>query len=534
MKKFVLGMSFAALLTGLVSTSVGHNLVHAEDKRLWNPIPKYTQKGEIQKVKNLYYDKGDIADKEIAKKQVIFIDKQMQLYDKANGNSIPMFISPQLLEVTNIASIVEDPSSGYFIEIKTWLGPKWIKWTFPNKTGYKELPISEVIYPVNGNHKGIFRDAMNGTNIPLYRSPGGNAVIEGYIGPQSLEVTSVALGDYNNFYNYSLVSLIDPKSAQNGYIGVNSWLGERWVKASDLDSQLIARDIFPVSKSNKFKLYDEPRRGIDYEAPKPEISAQSIYAFHRQGEFIKVKTWLGWKWIEADEYITKEDPNDVYIPGSFPIIIPKGAKHYDIPYFNHPAYDFDDPNNPVQIEKPQIIEEAKMTFSTGVAVINDAYYGDKTVWFYDEKGKWVSAAEVESVITAKGTIDNIGNLKLHNEDFTNAYAEVVPQKLKFKNKIGNWYLIETWLGNKWVEVTKNDSINYKEKDYTISEKTKVYKAPTSSDAQLLTEIDPQTVKELARTSLGNIEWVLVKVQSTGHTGWIIGEFNPFEGDREEG
>ncbi|GAB6422980.1 hypothetical protein bcgnr5372_27130 [Bacillus luti] len=501
MKKFVLGMSFAALLAGVANVPGEKNVAHAAEKKLWNPIPNYTQKGEPFQVRNFYYDKGDIAENEVVTKEVIYIDKAMQLYDDSNGKPLNVWLAPQLIEITNGTSIQENSASGYFLEVKTWLGPKWIKWTFPQNTGHNEFPSVKMTYPVSGKGSEVFQSVSNKTNIPIYKTPGYNGVVDGYIAPQELAVTSVGLGDFNGFYNHGYISVIDPTSSQNGYIGIQTWLGERWVKVSDIDTEVINQEIYPVTNSNMFRLYESPERNNTFNYTGLAITAQKVEAIQRKGQFIQIKTWMGDKWIEADEYISNLNAGDVFVPGETTISMKPDTKHYDHPEYSGIAE---------KIINPEVIK------STGAF-----YKGNGEVWYYNEMGKWVSGEEVDSITQATGKIENTRNMELYGDDFYSDHSYLTPQTLDFKSKLGNWYLINTWIGDKWVKVGQDDTVTVDEKDLTLTENVQLYKTAVKVDSQLAGDVTAQVVKEVGRQTVGKEKWIQVKVPSTNQEGWIL-------------
>ncbi|WP_336769711.1 hypothetical protein [Bacillus bombysepticus] len=489
MKKFVLGMSFAALLTGVVSASGSNNVAHAADKKLWDPIPKYMQKGETDLNRGYYYDFGDVTDKEVSSKVLLYLGQHFPLYDKVHGNPTGAWLNPQTVEVLSVTEVL----NAYFIEINTWQGPKWIKWT--DVSFNSTLPIVKVKYPVNGDGSSIFKSVSNKTEVPIYKSPGNNAVVEAYISPQDLKVSSVGLGDY-----------IHPEyegTVQNGYIGIQTWLGERWVKANDIDTEVMGRYIYPVTTSNVFALQDKPERITGFKSGIPHIAAQKVYAIQRKGPFVQIKTWLGDKWIEADEYIDDLHDNDSYKAEATPVQINENSNLYDRPDYQSDKF---------SATNTQLYE------LTGTFKKENG-----EVWYYVKNGNWVPASEVEPMIDTTGVFESKEDrmlFTLYKSYLGNSYM-VNPQPLQFKKKLGDLYLVDTWLGERWVQKQNDDQVTFNEKDFTLQSTAKLYKKPVKADSVEVGDVTAQVVKEVARISWNGQNWIQVKVPATNQEGWIL-------------
>ncbi|GAB6456316.1 hypothetical protein bcgnr5390_11910 [Bacillus luti] len=487
MKKFVLGMSFAALLTGFVNAPGENNVAHAAEKKLWNPIPNYTHKDEPISARNFYYDTGDINEKEMVSKKVLYLERQFQLKDKYTFKSTDLWLAPQLVEVLDI----QGASDGYLLEVKTWLGSNWIHWSGVSKAS--DFPIVNLKYPASGKENETFQSISNKIQIPIYKSPNKNGVIEGYISPQELEVTSVGLGDYAH--------LNLETSALNGYIGIKTWLGERWVKANDIDTEDINKYIFPVTKGNEFALLDSPERITNLEVGFPHMAVQEVFAIQRKGPFLKVRTWLGDKWIEADEYIDNFKENESFSTEKVLLNWDEKIDMYDQPDYQSTKNSFPFKN---------------------LLTLTGTYKKDNgEIWYYVYGGKWIPATDVNSITEATGVLKNKESLDLLDKYFSAAYVVVDPQTLHFKKKLGNYYLIDTWLGDMWVHKKVDDEVIFDEKDLTLLEATKLYKTPVKIESQILGEVPAQVVKEVSRKSWNGQKWIQVKIPSTNQEGWIL-------------
>ncbi|GAB6456304.1 hypothetical protein bcgnr5390_11930 [Bacillus luti] len=501
-KKFILGLTMAAVLGSFAPSFGEGHVAKAAEKKLWNPIPGYMEKTDSFNARLFAYDKGDITEDQIVKKKVLYLNQPTLVFDedpvywasKPNG----MVLAPQLVQFIEAKRIYEPGGKGYAIKLDTWAGPKWIKWI--GASGKEYFPGMELNYPKNTDGDAIFQSINNKTNIPIYKTPGKYGVAEAYIAPQSLKVTSVGVGDEylmdsSEFY---------PEGA---YIGIQTWLGERWIKSSDLDSEVLNKMVYPVNKMNSFELLDSPERKYNQSYYAPAITSQEVFAIERKGTFVKIKTWLGEKWIESDEFIEDFGSGDLYKAyyyGALEAGILDDAVYYDNVNFKNP------------LEK--VNNKAITSFDGALQKKNGE------VWFYASNGKWISSKDIKPIVNVSGSVENKQNLKRYYSNLSVSEGEIAPQKFNVSKKLGEWYWYEVSgvvYGPNWVHPEQGDVITVTEKDYNIAATTKLYKNTSTHESQFIEDITPQVVKEVGRVKINDQKWVEIKIPGTGKQGFIL-------------
>lgn len=147
------------------------------------------------------------------------------------------------------------------------------------------------------------------------------------------------------------------------------------------------------------------------------IEPQVVFVLEMKGDWYLIKTWIGSKWINISSEVAK----------------------YFILEYNTPIYKEKNSNEPIGYLAPQrvkIIEDSGKWFKI------QSWLGK--VWFYDGK------QDNES-----GFLELEIQTKLYNEPKQDiAVGSLAPQTVKYIKVKDAWYLIETWIGQKWIYVKK--------------------------------------------------------------------------------
>ncbi|GAB6422977.1 hypothetical protein bcgnr5372_27120 [Bacillus luti] len=496
-KKFILGLTMAVLVGSFAPSFGDGHVAKAAEKKLWNPIPGYDEQRDYFVGRSFKYDMGDITSDQVVNKKVLYLNKPTALYDAADGKPNGMVLAPQTIEYLHVQPIEPTGDRGYFILLDTWAGKKWVKWVDESWNLFGLFPGVELTYPKDPKGESIFNSVSNKNSIPIYNAPGKNGVVEAYVAPQTLKVTSVGTGDDYALDYYS-------RNAQNGYIGINTWLGERWVKVNDIDTEVLNKKVHPVNHDNEFVLLDSPERVYGFTNDKPAITSQEVFAIERKGTFVKIKTWLGEKWIEADEFIEGFNAGDTYKANHYGVMdsgVLENAVYYDNANFNTP------------LEK---VNKTGMNTFFGVL-----HKQDGETWVYADSGKWISSKDITPVVGLYGTIENKQNLKRYYADLYHTEGELAPQKLSVSKKFGEWYQVNGLYGGSWIHPEQGDVITIIEVDYNLATTAKLYKSTSTHESQYIEDVTPQVVKKVGDVQIGAQKWIEVKIPATGKQGFIL-------------
>lgn len=497
-KRVILGAAVVVLFSmSFLEKPVGAATTGYKEK--WDPIPKMEYKGHNYDLKRFYYDKGDVGPEEYLVNEFMYLDKPTDLYNE-KGAKYPngIKISPQRVQVQDCMY----SNTGYWIKINTWIGHKWVKWDLESE--YTLIPNAKVYRQLDMSKPAIFENFRPTITVPFYNSPSYNAVMEGKLSPQYLTVSALAIGDniyYANDKN---------ENAQNAYVGVQTWAGEKWIRAKDLDYEYLNQDIIPVEYTNTFKLYDSPSRvyGKSYTAPRNSINTQVVHAKERRGEFVLIDTWLGEKWIESKTLIKNVSKQDKYYPGH-PYLVPNysGGYYLSEDLVNYPLG--------VGVWKTPVDAQSK----NGGTLVK----ADGSVWYGIANSRWMKADFVEPYIETTGKLKTFKTLKMFdapNESSRKLY-DLNPQTLTVRAKFGGWYAVDTWIGLKWVKAGADDFYTAQEENHEIKQDTYIYSRPIQSMENRIQLLNKKTVKKIGSVQWHNKTWVQVKYNDSGAVGWYV-------------
>ncbi|GAB6552030.1 hypothetical protein bcgnr5378_04900 [Bacillus cereus] len=424
-KKFFVGLSLAALLTGFVPNLGGTGSVHAEEKKLWDPIPKkagsyywYT-----------YYDQGDIKSEEYTIERKLQVSNNTMLYN-LEGQPGNVWISPQTVTLTEYPHREPNNIFDVYYKLDTWLGKKMIYRNVNEKNeNFYEYEIYRPKSLVNGP---IFKGVANQNIVPLYDTPREEGSVVGSITPQNLDITAVALADEKWF---DVMAGERNHRYTKGFIGINTWLGEKWVSAVDLQVEKIEKNVYLADSVGDLELFDNPGHYPNSAiAGSPKISPQKVYAIQKVGDYIQIRTWLGDKWVKSNVYVSEDGLGDgTVMIGDYYISTNSGAKYYN------------SPNG-----------EASNTISYGESSpskIKVKYKGnDGEEWYLDKKGRWLKGSENNVAKEVRGVVVSKREAQMYDMDMNPTSYSVAPQSLYYSYEVGHWFLIDTWLGKMWVSL----------------------------------------------------------------------------------
>lgn len=142
-------------------------------------------------------------------------------------------------------------------KIRTWIGEKWVKQDYIKD----EVPI---LY----NEKLYLTERTN-----LYHLPFENEKTNDYVSPQVVE----AVKKHENWFK------------------INTWIGEKWIKDENIElveEEIEMNEILTLHEKTYF--YHEPysTKQAGY------LSPQNVQTISKKGEWIKIHTWIGPKWIK--------------------------------------------------------------------------------------------------------------------------------------------------------------------------------------------------------------------------------------------
>ncbi|GAB6456278.1 hypothetical protein bcgnr5390_11970 [Bacillus luti] len=428
-KKFFVGLSLAALLTGFVPNLGGTGSVHAEEKKLWDPFPKTYGKGPYW---YLAYDTGDIKDEEYTTEFKLALLKDTMLYN-LNGQPEYAWISPQIVTLSEYPHREVGEIFDVNYKFDTWLGKKQVHRTNVND---KDDSFYEYeIYRPKSSDKGpVFKGVANQNIVPLYNAPLEGGLAAGSIAPQDLNVTAVALAEKEWFG--PMAGEAD-KRFTKGFIGIDTWQGEKWVSLNDLQGEKIEKNVYLADASDVIELLDYPGHYTNSAtAGKPKIAPQKVYAIQRVGDYTQIKTWLGDKWVKSSTYVAEDMLNDGAVTFKEDYVIKKSNTEY----YNSPNI-----SDVASVTDSKYIKPALKT-----SVVYKKNNGE--VWYLTDFGKWLKESDIEIGKKLNGLFAIREDKWLYNKEFERTAHNVSPQNVSATYDVGGWYLINTWLGEMWVQM----------------------------------------------------------------------------------
>jgi SH3-like domain-containing protein len=247
--------------------------------------------------------------------------------------------------------------------------------------------------------------------------------------------------------NNKLGSSINPqaiKTFQNAgdFYLVDTWVGKRWIYAPKMVEGKIETYNKKVKLNEKVYLYHLPTKKNKVVS---SLNPQNVEAVKRVGDWYQVKTTIGLKWLfsskvsDLPKMVEKpKTPEKLILPKVLPfdgyITLFIEGNLYSEPTLSSKVVSKLPPQEIVAFEKAE-----------------DNWYHVQTkkgpLWVYSEH-------IVEGIIE---TIDEI----ITTTEYEYFYAlprdkkeinRFSPQSVKATAKIGNWYKVKTWMGEKWIQL----------------------------------------------------------------------------------
>ncbi|GAB6552024.1 hypothetical protein bcgnr5378_04890 [Bacillus cereus] len=429
-KKFFVGLSLAAMMTAFVP-AMGGNTAHAEGEKLWDPIPKELPDlgGSFLGYDFVYESKGEYT---IENKLVL--SENNMLYD-LDGRPTGAWISPQTVTVPWAGPQRDYPDHllNMWYTINTWMGDKKVyRYNVDERDDrYYEY---EIYRPKTLKGSEIFKKITSTNIVPLYNAPQESGEVVGSIAPQELTVTSVALADRE--WN-GLRPVPRQERYFKGFIGVDTWVGEKWISVDDLKGETIEKYVYLADATDAIKLLDYPGHYTNSAtAGNPKIAPQKVYAIQKVGEYTQIRTWLGDKWVKSNAYITDESLTDGVIALKEDYVV----KKYETNYYNSP--------NTADVADVRGIKYYPPAIKTSIVYKKN----NGEVWYLSKFGKWLKDSDIEvgQKVNRLYALKTTG--QLYKKEFERTMYKVDPQNVSAKYVVGGWYLIDTWLGEMWVQM----------------------------------------------------------------------------------
>lgn len=239
------------------------------------------------------------------------------------------------------------------------------------------------------------RLTLAASNTYLYNGPNE----EGNTGQSLAPQTVYATARFGNWYQ------------------INTWIGQKWIEVAESTSPEEKELISKITLLDITKLYssaDARQKAVSSLAP------QTVTVVGQKGNWFKIKTWIGDKWIKPERYLVSVD---------------KKIKLAEIEnIYRQPA----STEKAVDALSPQTVTVIAGIPGTG-------WYQIKT-WLGP---MWILPKEAINQSIKLNSITNIYN---HPNLGEKPYSSLAPQMVKAIYKIGNtgWYQINTWVGPKWI------------------------------------------------------------------------------------
>lgn len=203
------------------------------------------------------------------------------------------------------------------------------------------------------------------------------------------------------------------------------------------------------------------------------LSPQTVYAIEKQSDWIKIKTWLGERWIKPNFYV-----NGKIEYGIEKITLEERVVLHNLPEENNFTNSTVSPQ--IVLVNKKIGDWYEINTWLGSMWIKPTQFYEGEVYPYED---FIELQERTLVYTKTNRYYRTG-------------SSLSPQTVYAKRKSGDWYLINTWLGEKWVKpiIGEMEVLNT---NIETTERVKLYQEPFL-DTSLGATISPQTVFALRK------------------------------------
>ncbi|MCM3443779.1 M14 family zinc carboxypeptidase [Metabacillus halosaccharovorans] len=434
--------------------------------------------------------------------------KNVTLYNTPSTISkTSSIIKPQSLKVTR--------EYDNWLEINTWLGPKWIK-TSNYIKGKEEL----YNQPITLTQKTTLYNSPMGSKT--HNSLGAQQVkattkindwykIKTWLGDKWINPQNAIIGTVEKintdiqliekvnlfdlpFAKYKKSTALNPQKVHavakwNDWYQINTWLGPKWITPKYVINGTINTINEEINLIEKVTLYNQPFTDFKTSAV---LNAQKVHVVAEWNNWYKVNTWLGYKWIKP-KYI---------IDGNIEKFNTKITLVDQITLYNQPFEDF---KTKASIN-PQTI--------SAIAKWNDWY--QINTWLGP---KWIKPKNliIGDIEVIEEQITLVDKQYLYNQPFEGfrENSAVNPQTITAIAKWNNWYKINTWLGPKWInpEYLITGNVQVINEAVILQKTTDLYNQPFE-DFKTSTSIAPQTIVAIEKWN----NWY--KINTWLGTKWI--------------
>jgi len=238
-----------------------------------------------------------------------------------------------------------------------------------------------------------------------------------------------------------------------------------------------------ITLYEKVVLYKEPK---DDQKMNDSIAPQSVQAIEKSGNWIKIQTWMGPKWIKTIRY------NE----GTHTKQTDKLTLKSNTYLYNQPL---DDARMPSLLGPQTVLSYEK---------INDWYLIE--TWMGP---KWIKSANADVTEYKEKIYVPYTTILYHqNDEKSSTGMNIAPQTVTAVSKKGTWYQIQTWSGLKWINPVKPmfGEVKKEQKEVFIHYQASLYRVPFS-DMKTGSSISPQTVKAFENwTSPSGEKWLHIR------------------------
>lgn len=275
----------------------------------------------------------------------------------------------------------------------------------------------------------------------------------------------------------------------NNWYHIHTYDGDKWVKSSDV----LVGEIEPYNTSlTLLSPYDLKNMPSDSASTSSRVAPQTLQITGKFGNWYRVKTWLGDKWIKQTANFMTSDP----VIDSTKLTLTKNTTVYSLP----------------SIDSSVLFTVAPQTV-TSVSKYNN-WYKIRT-WKGDY---WIQPSDYLTGDAIDSTFDLLvmeKTILYSSPTVIKGDSVIGPQVVQVKKTWGDWYQIQTWLGDKWIHPLK--AVKWtpivESKNISLTSTTTMYEYPDTSTLSKGTLV-PQTVTSFEslngwyhiKTWLGNL-WV---------------------------
>jgi hypothetical protein len=286
-------------------------------------------------------------------------------------------------------------------------------------------------------------------DLPLYDAPSMHALVEGAIGPQTIQVLDTKETDGRKWFL------------------VNTWLGSKWISPNfDYQGALKKTEPFDIQLYEDNYLYNYPSEPsvTPYKISRQTVHADAVAYVYNPGEplnwqyrAVRIDTWLGKKWIIPKHYLPYVTSSDeTIILNTYTLLFDGVVDALDSGppgVYNH-AFSYLPIEGMIAPQSVRVFEKYTSRNENSVWYHIRLPSGD-AVWI---NPKLHMPASIEQESTGYD-LTRVTSIHAYPFDYSQTIGAVAPQQVVSYERAGDWIHVHTWAGDGWLRVKDERPLN---------------------------------------------------------------------------